>query len=151
MKKVIEQILNIGTLISTAGFVGATLIQIYARTFLESAPSWTEEISRFFFVYAMSFAAGLAIKGNYYVYLDLFYAKMSTPYKRLVDIIVSVSVIILFFIMGIFAIQYMSLGLVERSPSLGIPMIIPFTSIFLMSLFVCLYTIYELKSKSKAS
>lgn len=151
MKKVIERILNVGTLISTAGFVGATLIQIYARTFLESAPSWTEEISRFFFVYAMSFAAGLAIKGNYYVYLDLFYAKMSPPYKRLVDIVVSVSVMILFFFMGIFAIQYMTLGLVERSPSLGIPMIIPFTSIFLMSLFICLYTFYELKSKSKVS
>lgn len=150
MKRVIEQMLNIGTLISTAGFVGATLIQIYARAFLESAPSWTEEASRIFFIYAMSFAAGLAMKGNYYVYLDLFYAKMGTYYKRLVDIVVLLAVIILFVIMGVYAVQYMKLGIMERSPSLGIPMIIPFTSIFLMSFFICLYAFYELKSKIKA-
>lgn len=151
MKKVIEQILNIGTLLSTAGFVGATLVQIFARAFLESAPSWTEEASRIFFVFAMSFAAGLAMKGDYYVYLDLFYARMSDYYKRLVDIAVLVAVIILFVIMGIYAIQYMELGITERSPSLGIPMIIPFSSILLMSIVICLYAFYELKSKIKAS
>ena len=149
MKKVIEQILKLGTLTNTAGFVAATLVQIYARTFLESAPSWTEEASRFFFVFAMSFAAGLAMKGNYYVYLDLFYTKMSERQKRLVDKFVSVSVMVLFVIMGIYAIQYMMLGMAERSPSLGLPMIIPFSSIFLMSFFISLYAFYGLKSKNK--
>jgi len=151
MKKVIEKILNLGTLISTVGFVGATVIQIFARTFLESAPPWTEEASRFFFLYSIGFAAGLAMKGDYFVYLDIFYAKMSPRYKKVVDSIVMLSVITIFALIGIYAIQYMQLGMAERSPSLGIPMVIPFTSILLMSFSICLYAIYELTSKRKTS
>jgi len=60
MLKTLNKLLSLGTLLSTIGFIGSTVIQIFARFFLASAPSWTEEASRLFFIYAMSFAAGLA-------------------------------------------------------------------------------------------
>lgn len=151
MKQITDKILNVGTLISVAGFVGATLVQIFARSFLESAPSWTEEASRFFFIYAMSFAAALAMKGNYYVYLDILYAKVNKRNQKRIDFIVLVAVLILFIVVGICAIQYMILGIAEHSPSMGIPMVVPFTSIFIMAFSICLYAIYELTSKNKSS
>ena len=149
MKLLIERILKAGTLISTIGFVGSTLIQIYARFFLASAPSWTEESARFFFVYAMSFAAGLAMKDNYFVHLDVLYSKMKEKYKRTVDIVISFSVLTLFGILGVFGVQYVILGIPESSPSLGLPMSIAFGSIVLMSQSIGFYAFYELKTNLK--
>ncbi|MEQ9286322.1 MAG: TRAP transporter small permease subunit [Cyclobacteriaceae bacterium] len=146
MKQLIEKILKAGTLLSTFGFIGSTLIQIYARFFMDSAPSWTEEASRFFFVYAMSFAAGLALKDNYYVYLDVLYAKLKSPARRLVDISVHLTTIALFMVLGIYAIQYVVLGIPEKSPSLGFPMAVAFVSMVVMSLSIVIYAVYELKS-----
>ena len=37
-----------GTFLSTLGFVLAILLQIFARLFLATAPSWTEEAARVF-------------------------------------------------------------------------------------------------------
>lgn len=146
MKHIIEKILKAGTLLSTLGFIGSTLIQIYARFFMSSAPSWTEEASRFFFVYAMSFAAGLALKDNYYVYLDVLYAKMKPSYQKVVDAVVPIATIVLFLVLGIYAVQYVVLGLPEKSPSLGFPMALAFISMVVMSLSIVVYAVYELKS-----
>ncbi|MFY0651804.1 MAG: TRAP transporter small permease subunit [Cyclobacteriaceae bacterium] len=147
MKRLIETILKLGTIISTAGFVGSTLIQIFARFALASAPSWTEEASRFFFVYAMSFAAGLAMKDNYYVHLDVFYEKLSKSVQAKVDIAIPILIMLLFFIMGIFGVQYVILGIPESSPSLGLSMSLAFVSIVFMSISIIIYAFFELKSK----
>ena len=146
MSKQIAFILKIGTLVSTAGFVGSMLIQVYARFFMSSAPSWTEESSRFFFLYAMGFASGLAMRDGYYVHLDVFYAKMKDSHKRLLDISIPIMVMILFLILGTYAVQYVILGIPEGSPSLGMSMSIAFTSLIVMSLSVSVFAFYELKT-----
>ena len=99
-KRIIALLLKFGTLISAAGFIGSTLIQIYARFFMESAPSWTEEAARFFFIYAMSFAAGLAMKDKYYVHLDLVYDKLKENQKKVLDLNISIIVFMMFLIMS---------------------------------------------------
>ncbi|MEO0331248.1 MAG: TRAP transporter small permease subunit, partial [Bacteroidota bacterium] len=82
----ITYLLRLGTLLSTAGFIASTLIQICARFFMESAPSWTEEVARFFFVYAMSFAAGIALKDRYYVHLDVLYNRLNDKQKKRLEL-----------------------------------------------------------------
>ncbi|MFY0654027.1 MAG: TRAP transporter small permease subunit [Cyclobacteriaceae bacterium] len=124
-------------------------MQIYARFFLASAPSWTEESARFFFVYAVSFAAGLAMKHNYFVHLDVLYSKMKEKYQRDVDIVISFSVLTLFGILGVFWVQYVILSIPESSPSLGLPIFIAFGSIVLMSLFITVYSISEVVTNLK--
>lgn len=144
MKKIIPKILKFGTLFSTLGFVACVFIQIYTRFFLESTPSWTEEASRLFFIYAMSFSAGLALKENYYVQLDFFYDKLNDKQKKIINILSSFSIFILFIIIAIFDLQYVGLGLVEKSPSMGISMSIAFVSIFIMSISICVYALFDL-------
>ncbi len=149
MLKVINRLLSLGTLISTAGFIGATVVQIFARFFLASAPSWTEEASRLFFIYAMSFAAGLALRDKYYVELDVFYRKFSKKLKYIVDILIQLSVVFLFAIMGIFSVQYILLSSTETSPSMRIPMSFAFVSLLIMSGTVVLYALVEITQLNK--
>ncbi|WP_282135427.1 TRAP transporter small permease [Seonamhaeicola maritimus] len=149
IKKAIGKFLKYGTLVSSFCFIAVTVIQIYARFFMESAPSWTEEAARFFFIYAMSFAAGLAMKGNYYVKFDVLYNKMNTKQKYILEFIVSTLTILLFIGLTIYAIQFVKVGILERSPSLGYSMAIAFSSIVVMGVFITIYAIWDLQKVIK--
>ncbi|GAB1858166.1 hypothetical protein MHTCC0001_30030 [Flavobacteriaceae bacterium MHTCC 0001] len=144
LKKGIGKFLKYGTLVSTFSFIAVTLVQVYARFFLESAPSWTEEAARFFFMYAMSFAAGLAMKGNYYVRFDIVYNKLNTKQKYILEFIIALLTITMFLILTFYAIGFVKVGVLEGSPSLGYSMAIAFSSIVVMGLFITTYAIWDL-------
>ena len=140
----ISRILKYGTLFSTIALVLSVMIQIYARFFMESAPSWTEEASRLFFIYAISFASGLAFKQNYFVSLDLISARLGVKWNAILEKVVTALVLILFLVMTVFSISYIKLGYIEKSPSLGFNMSISFTSILLMSLAISFFASIKL-------
>lgn len=131
--------LKIGTLVSTTGLIISVLVQIYSRFFMENAPSWTEEASRFFFIYAISFASGLAYQQNYFVFLDLITRKLNSKNNLILEKAVNYTVFILFLIMTVYSLSYIRLGLSEKSPSLGINMAVSFASILLMALSICFF------------
>ena len=149
--KLITYLLKLGTLVSAAGFIGATVIQIYARFFMESAPAWTEEAARFFFVYAMSFAAGLAMKDHYYVHLDVIFNLLKDQQKNWLEVGVSVSTLLLFLILGVFSMQFIVLGIPEKSPSLGLSMALAFGSMFIMGMAVSFFALLDLWKTLKKS
>jgi len=149
MLKTLNKLLSLGTLLSAICFVGATVIQIFARFFLASAPSWTEEASRLFFIYAMSFAAGLALRDKYFVELDYFYQKFSKTIKFIIDMLIQLCTVLLFAIMGFYSLQYIQLGSIETSPSMRIPMSFAFASILLMSVTVVVYALVEIIQLNK--
>ena len=142
----IGRFLKIGTLLCTLGFLCAVLLQIFARFFLENAPSWTEEASRLFFIYAISFAAGLALRSNYFVALDTFYNKFKTKFKRLLNLLIPICTFLLFMIILIYAIPLILLGMDEKSPSMEFPMAVAFFSIAIMAIGVCYYASKDIKS-----
>ncbi len=144
MKKNINRFFKYGTLIGSLAFIITTVIQIYGRFFIEKPPSWTEEASRFFFIYAMSFAAGLAMKDNSYVFFDGLYNKINDAYKPKLILLIYVVTIILFVVFTIYSINFVILGIPEKSPSMGIPMAIGFASMTLMGIAITYYSIIDL-------
>ncbi|WP_273565472.1 TRAP transporter small permease [Maribacter halichondriae] len=148
-QKAIGRFLKIGTLLGTFGFLAAVLLQIFARFFLESAPSWTEEASRLFFIYAISFAAGLALKSNYYVALDTFYNIFDHRFKRILNWGIPISIFLLFAIIAVYTIPLIVLGLDEKSPSLKFPMAVAFFSILIMVTSICYYSYKKVTSLLK--
>ena len=142
-KRVVAKALKYGTLLSTLGFIGATGIQIYARFFMESAPSWTEEAARFFFIYAVSFAAGLAMKDGYYVHFDVFYNKLKERQQHILKLLVSVLTLVLFLTLAAFSFQFVRVGIPEHSPSLEVPMAIAFASMVLMGIAVSFFAFLD--------
>lgn len=137
-------LLKMGTLLSSFGFVVTVSIQIFARYFLENVPPWTEEASRILFIYAIAFASGLAYKGNYFVCLDLFQEKEQPHLKRVLDRLTPLATLLLFGIMGVYALYMLDMGRKELSPSLQIPMSLPFFSLLILTGSVCLYAFLNL-------
>ncbi|MEM6806280.1 MAG: TRAP transporter small permease [Bacteroidota bacterium] len=130
--KIIGRVLKYGCLISTLALIGTVLLQIFARFLLESAPSWTEEASRILFIYAISFASGLAMEQDYYVQLDVFYRKLSPKTQRTLDLFIPIFIVLMFGLFTFFSVQFIQLGHVEKSPSMAIPMSVAFFSMFIM-------------------
>jgi TRAP-type transport system small permease protein len=146
--KIITKILQYGTLTGAFGLIFTVIFQILTRRFfVEHAPAWTEEASRFFFVYGISFAAGLAQKDDYFVSMDYVYRKFNAKTQRIIDLIINLVSSLLFLLMTIYAIQFIFLGFIETSPSLGLPMAVAFISMLVMSGSILYFLLFQLISK----
>ena len=139
------KLLEWGTLFSAFGLIFTVILQIVTRRFfVDIAPAWTEEASRFFFIYAISFAAGLAQKEGYYVSMDYFYRKFNNSLKRILDLVITSLSMILFLLMSVFSIHFILLGAVETSPGLGLPMSLAFVSMLILSGSILYYLFIQL-------
>ncbi|SHE42444.1 TRAP-type C4-dicarboxylate transport system, small permease component [Arenibacter palladensis] len=151
LNKTIGRLLKMGTLLSTYGLLFTVLLQIICRFTPMNTPSWTEEASRLFFIYAMSFAAGLAMKNEFYVHLDMFYERFPERIKKTLHLAVPSISLILFVIMAVYAIKFVILGIPEKSPSMGFNMGIAFFSIFIMSTSISYYLLKKIMKIIKNS
>ena len=148
-KTFLSMFLKYGTLLTSLGFVMTVTVQIFARFFLSDVPPWTEEASRILFIYAIAFSSGLAYRGNYFVFLEAFYANFSDILKKKIDLISPILSLILFGFCGFYSLSMLEMGLNEYSPTLHILMIIPFLSIFILSLSISYYSLMAFLKKIK--
>ena len=148
-KNFLSKFLKYGTLLTSLGFVMTVSLQIFARFFLSDVPPWTEEASRILFIYAIAFSSGLAYRGNYFVFLEAFYANFSDILKKKIDLISPILSLILFGFCGFYSLSMLEMGLNEYSPTLHILMVIPFLSIFILSLSVSYYSLMAFLKKIK--
>lgn len=145
----LSKFLKYGTLLTSLGFVMTVSLQIFARFFLSDVPPWTEEASRILFIYAIAFSSGLAYRGNYFVFLEAFYASFSDILKKKIDLISPILSLVLFGFCGFYSLSMLEMGLNEYSPTLHILMVIPFLSIFILSLSVSYYSLMAFLRKIK--
>lgn len=144
MQRGISRILKYGTLLSTYGLIGSVLLQIFARFFLANTPPWTEEVARLCFIYATAFAAGLALKQQYYVHLDVFFRKLPDAWQRGLLLAIPAATLLLFALLGGFAIPFVIRGHQEFSPSMQLPMSMVFFSMVVLGIFVSYYAALDL-------
>ena len=142
--KIIDRLLKYGTLLCTLAFLVSVLLQIFARFLLASAPSWTEEASRLFFIYAIAFSAGSAIKGGYYVSLEYFFNLFPLRYRTTLEKVTLFFNSALFGLTTIYAFKFVGLGLLESSPSMSISMAVAFFSMVILFGSLCFYSIRAL-------
>lgn len=151
LNKTVGRLLKMGTLLSTYGLLFTVLLQIICRFTPMNTPAWTEEASRIFFIYAMSFASGLAMKNEFYVHLDMFYERFPERIKKTLNLAIPSITLILFVVMAVYAIKFIILGIPEKSPSMGFNMGIAFFSIFIMSTSIGYYLLIKIMKIIKKS
>ncbi len=139
LKKHIEKFLKLGTIWSVFLLISSVLLQIFARFFLAQAPSWTEEVSRLLFIFSVAFAAPLALKSNYYIYLDVFFKMLKPHWQKRINTFILITTFLLFLILSIGAIKFISMGFTENSPSMGIKMGIAFLSMIILGISMCFF------------
>ena len=134
-----------GALAMTGAFIGCVVVQIYARLFMTTAPSWTEEAARLFFVLAIAFAAGPALKRDDYVYFDFLYERLAPAWRYRLGAAIDFLTVGLFLLFLYHAVAFTAMGTVERSPTLKFPMAIAFASMVILGASVLLYAVARLR------
>ena len=145
--RLIGTALKWGVLGSTLGFVGCILLQIFARLALTTAPSWTEEAARLFFVLAVGFAAGPALRSGEYVNFDFLVRRMPPAWRYRVGLLIDLAVTVLFVVFTVYAARFTAMGWAERSPSLKFPMAFAFVATLVLGLSVLVYAADRLRRR----
>lgn len=123
------------------GIAATVLLQIAGRLVLPFSPAWTEELSRYLFIYMVALSAGVVIRQNRNVNVELFHHWMGPRTRAGYQVLVCL-------LMGAFALvvlpyawQYAANGAWQTSPTLKVPMLYIFFSTVVLFALVALYSV----------
>ncbi|MGR2740507.1 TRAP transporter small permease [Billgrantia sp. Q4P2] len=122
------------------GIAATVLLQISGRLFLPFTLSWTEELSRYLFIYMVALAAGVAIRRHRHVNVELFHHLLGLrargAYQALICLLIGG-----FALMALPAAwQFAQNGAWQTSPTLRVPMLYIFFSTVLLYALVLFYS-----------
>ncbi|MFN3276060.1 MAG: TRAP transporter small permease [Paracoccus sp. (in: a-proteobacteria)] len=97
----------------------SVLVQVFARTFLPTAPVWTEELARFCLIYIGALGAGLALRSGDMVNVDLLCESLPGRLPWLLRLLSAVLTVAFCAALLGAAWQYTSIGVRQTAPALG--------------------------------
>lgn len=121
MTKLFKGLEGLCRLLILAAFLilmGAVLLQVYARTFLSTAPVWTEELTRFCLLYIGALGAGLALRSGDMVNVDLLCESLPGRMPWLLRLVSAALTVIFAAVLLPAAWDYTMIGSRQTAPSL---------------------------------
>ncbi|NOL52573.1 TRAP transporter small permease [Pelistega suis] len=99
-------------------------IQVFMRYFLNDSLTWSEELARYFFIWATYIGVAAGFKHSVHIRVDFLITKLSQNYQRYVNILVYLIVIVFAYIVIVegYTLVERILKFNQRSSSLGISM-----------------------------
>ncbi len=121
------------------GIAAVVILQIVARTALPSSPAWTEELSRYLFIYMVALSAGLVLRRDQHVNVELFQQHLGRRGQWLYRALICLAVGVFAAMMLPYAWQYAQIGAFQTSPTLRLPMRYVFFSTVVLFALTTLY------------
>lgn len=149
--KILDRVLEAGALLAMILFICTVTLQVFARLALPHSPSWTEELSRYLFIYMIVFAAGLGIRDRGYAVVDTLHEYLPKNIKRVLVIAIDLALLGFLLVVAYKGIAFMKLGAIQTSPTLRIPMSLPQASITILATGVCVYLVLQIIQTIKGS
>lgn len=145
----INKFLEVGAVLNFLGLICVVFLQVFSRFLLPKAPSWTEELSRILFIYAISFAAPLALLRNEYVRVDILVGKLPEKIQKAIEIIIYIILTIFSGIIAYSGVQFSLLGRYQTSPAMGFTMMYSYIAIGFSGMFLTLFSLIIIRRKMK--
>ena len=147
MYTVISRLRVIVICIAISVMVANITIGVFFRYALNNSLSWTEELARYLMVWFALLGMGLALKENEHVSVSFFLNKM-TPVVVVIIKIINVC-LVMFFCLVLFkySLNHLSVVKLQISPSIGIPMYLPYSAITIGSFLMALECVRHLYLK----
>ncbi|GEK74193.1 MULTISPECIES: TRAP transporter small permease [Halomonas] len=126
--------------LALVGIAATVLLQVVGRLALPSSPAWTEELSRYLFIYMVALSAGVVIRRRRNVNVELFHHWMGPRGRAIYQVLVCLLVGGFALIVLPYAWQYAANGTWQTSPTLRVPMLYIFFSTVVLFGLVLLYS-----------
>lgn len=139
-QKTLEKIIHIYNLalymcgtICLVGFILSTIYQVIARNTLPRAPIWTEEASRFLFIYMVAFGVGIAVHSNEYVGVELLVDLLPRKAQKIYQIVVMLAIAAFcFWYFSVSTLKFAIFDYTFLSPAMGLPMQLVYKSMIIL-------------------
>jgi len=132
--------------LTVAMFIGvflSVMTQVITRYLPVSYP-WTEELSRMFFVAAVCFCAPVAYRDYEFVIVDILIDHLPKGIRKYLDLIINIAIIVLFAVVAKHGWALALNGHRQMSPTLGIPMSIPFSLVPFAAICLIYYSVLNI-------
>ncbi|MCM2674128.1 TRAP transporter small permease [Alkalicoccobacillus plakortidis] len=136
----LDKLLNYLTIILFTSLLLVVVIQIMSR-YLPYSAIWTEELSRYLFVYSITAAAPLAIRKNEFIKVDMLLMMLPEKTRRMYECATYAIVAVFGIVLFITGIQFFQLGLEFSSPTIGFQMSYVYISVPILAFLIVLYSI----------
>ena len=143
MGKIVERILGALTVLSLAGVIIVVTIQILSR-YLPYTAIWTEELTRYLFIYAICFGAPLALLRNEFINVDIILVRMSNSFRRYYEVVIYVAILLLSGVMIFEGYNFTLIGHNQTSATMPFQMSLIHAAILIMSVFLAIYSIVKI-------
>lgn len=138
----LDKLLETLAVLSFSGIIITVAIQIMSR-YLPYTAIWTEELTRYFFIYAVCFAAPLALLRGEFISVDLIVGRMSNLVRRFYEIGIYGLIIILNGVMVIEGWNFTKIGNAQTSATMPFQMSMIHVAIPIMSFLLIFYSIVK--------
>jgi len=116
-------------ILCTVGMVVSTFLQVFFRYILGHPLYWSEELSRYFFVWIVFIGASIAVKEGAHIGVDYLVKFLSPRVNKILFLAINLIVVAFILLVIIEAVPVVSVNMGQRSPAIGIPMGIVYLSI----------------------
>jgi TRAP-type C4-dicarboxylate transport system permease small subunit len=135
--------LEAATILTFAALIIVVVIQIVSR-YLPYSFVWTEELSRFLFLYAVSFGAPLALKDKEFINVDLLLNYLPNRVREIYEGIIYLLVVLLSGVVTFWGYKFIQIGRGQTSATMSIDMSIIHACIFISMLFIGIYAFFHM-------
>ena len=146
-KKIYAVILRVRVIvmyIAISIMITNVIVGVFFRYVLNNSLSWTEELARYLMVWFALLGMGLALKENEHVSVAFFLDRM--PQKAAAIIKIIDVCLVLFFCLLLFkySLNHLSVVKLQISPSIGLPMYLPYSAVTIGSFLMVLECVRHL-------
>jgi len=113
-------------------------VGVFYRYILNDSISWTEELARYLMVWFALLGMGLALRDNNHVGVSFFLERMPGTAARIVKIAGGFLVLLFLVILFKYSLNHLQVVRIQTSPSIGIPMYLPYSAITIGSFLMIL-------------
>ncbi|ENH95890.1 C4-dicarboxylate transport system permease small protein [Gracilibacillus halophilus YIM-C55.5] len=105
------------------------ILQVFSRYVLGSSLTWSEEMARYFSIYAVFFGAALALRRQNLIAVEVLHEFLPKHITKWLKLIVQVICVVFFIVLIVQGFNMMDRVSTQQSPALQISMLIPYASI----------------------
>jgi TRAP-type transport system small permease protein len=138
--KILTRTLEIATILSFLGVITVVLIQILSR-YLPYTAVWTEELTRFLFIYSISFGAPLALKNKEFISVDILTGLLPKKIQETYEAFIYLVIVVLSFVIAYHGYTFISVGKGQTSATMALDMSIIHASITISFIFIAIYSV----------
>ncbi|PSL31658.1 TRAP-type C4-dicarboxylate transport system permease small subunit [Planomicrobium soli] len=142
-RKLIDRTLAFLTIASFSGVIIIVTIQIISR-FAPFSFIWTEELTRYLFLYGISFGAPLALMRNEFINVDMLLNKMPNNFRRYYEVLIYLTIILLSLVIVREGYNFTLLGNNQRSATMPFQMSVIHASLLILGVFLVFYAVIKI-------